>query len=328
MIKRLAFLFSFFFVLVVLIPALFCLAVKKPLPEEDNKINEISDVTSTKIISSYIVEQNEVINIGLEEYITGVVAAEMPAAFEKEALKAQAVAARSYILSKTSSGQKHDNGADVCNNPSCCKAYITKEKMQEKWGEDFDVFYNKIKSSVDETKNCVCLYDGKIINAVFHSTSSGKTENASDIWNGQSTPYLVSVVSYGEELSPKFKSSSSVTTEQFKNVIKAAFPDAEWNENSPIVDNIKRSDAGSILSLTVGNQTLTGADIRSLFNLRSANISFDITDSLVTMNVTGNGHGVGLSQYGANYLASQGKGFVEILKTYYTGIDVVQLESI
>lgn len=314
--------------LIVLIPALFCLTVKTPLPEEVTKTNELSEVSSTKKINSYIVEQNETINIGLEEYITGVVAAEMPASFEKEALKAQAVAARSYILSKISSGQKHDNGADVCTNPACCKAYITKEKMKEKWGEDFDAFYNKIKSSVDETANCVCLYDGKIINAVFHSTSSGKTENASDIWQGEQTPYLVSVASYGEELSPKFKSSSVVTTEQFKNVIKAAFPDTEWQENSPLVDNIKRSDAGSILSLTVGNQTLTGTDIRSLFNLRSANITFEITDSIVTMNVTGNGHGVGLSQYGANYLASQGKSFTEILKTYYTGIEVVRLESI
>lgn len=331
MLKRLTGTILSALILTVIIPCCFCLIAKNSNPasektdqDTDNPIAQ-SNITSIDFVNSYITETGKVEKIDFEEYICGVVAAEMPAAFESEALKSQAVAARSYILSKIQSGSSHENGADVCNNPNHCKAYSSKEALLEKWGEDYDKYYGKIEKCVSATKDCVMIYDGKIINAVFHSTSSGQTENAADIW-GKDLPYLVSVSSFGDELSPKFASSKTLSLDEFKLSLKNAYPNLEWQDGQLLIGDIQRSNAGSILSIAIGNITLSGSEFRNLFSLYSSNIQFDITDTHITMNVSGNGHGVGMSQYGANYLASQGKSFIEILKSYYTGVEVVRLK--
>lgn len=330
MLKKLTAVTLFFIILIVALPYCFCLIFK--FPENTDILSDseassgisASDIAAINSVDSYITETDTVENIDFEEYITGVVAAEMPAAFCDEALKAQAVAARSYIISKIQNGQTHENGAIVCNDPTHCKAYSTKEVLKEKWGDEYDKYYGKIEKCVSDTKDCVMIYNDEVINAVFHSTSSGKTENASDVW-GQPTPYLISVASFGDELSPKFTSSVSMSIEEFKQSLKAAYPELEWQAGDMLIGEAKRSEAGSIISISIGNIILSGSELRQIFSLYSANINFDITDTTVTMNVLGNGHGVGMSQYGANYLASQGKSFIEILKSYYTGIEVVRL---
>lgn len=336
MLKKLTAFLLFFTMLTIGIPCAFCFLftnVKSKTPSQiplDDSITEIvetwNEFNTPKTIKSFIVEKNEVCEINFEEYIKGVVAAEMPATFEDEALKAQAVAARSYILNKIQTDTKHENGADICNNPSHCKAYSSKEELQEKWGNDFDKFYEKISKCIDDTNNCVMIYDNKIVNALFHSTSSGRTENAKDIW-GENVDYLVSVASFGDELSPRYKSSVTMSIEEFKQILKNNYPQISWPDGSQLIGEARRSEAGGIISMDIANITLSGNEIRNIFSLRSTNITFDITDCDVTLNVVGNGHGVGMSQYGANYLATQGKTYIEILKTYYSGVEVVKLAS-
>lgn len=331
MLKKITAIILFYAVLLLGIPYCFCLLTPSASSKEDTlpvsddfSLAVWSEFSPPETISSYITEKDEVIQTDLEEYIIGVVAAEMPASFEKEALKAQAVAARSYILNKIQTDTKHDNGAVVCNNPSHCKAYLTKDKLRENWGENFDEFYNKVSECVNATEKCVIIYDNKIANALFHSTSSGQTENAKDVWGGD-VPYLVSVSSFGDELSPKYHSSVTLTIDEFKQKLKNAYPQINWQDGDMLIGDAQRSDAGGIIFINIANIRLSGSELRNIFSLRSTHIEFDITDSSVTLNVTGNGHGVGMSQYGANYLASQGKNYIEILKTYYTGVEVVKL---
>ena len=341
MLKKLTALILFFCVIMLLIPYCFCAFLKPVNPgalpsvsnafsndaqNENEAVPASNSYCEPETLKSYITDKNEVCEINFEDYIKGVVAAEMPAAFEKEALKAQAVAARSYILSKMQSGTKHENGADVCDNPSHCKAYLPPDKLKQKWGDEFDSFYAKICECCDETKNCVMLYDGKIVNALFHSTSSGKTESARDVWGGD-VPYLVSVASFGDELSPRYHSSTAMSINEFKQKLKSAYPDIYWKDGENLIGDAVRSEAGGIITMNIANITLSGSELRNIFSLRSTHIDFDITNDTVTLNVTGNGHGVGMSQYGANYLACQNKTFTEILKTYYSGVEVVRLNG-
>ncbi len=340
MFKKIFAVLSFFSIVLIAIPCAFWLfSQKSSVPVENtstlkesiensiyNEISTFSGIGKPNKITSYIKEQNAVLEIDFEEYIVGVVGAEMPAKFNEEALKAQAVAARSYILNKINSGSSHDNGAVVCNDSTHCKAYLTPEQLKANWGSDYDLYYNKIKNCVFETKDCIMIYNGEIVDAVFHSTSSGKTESSVDVW-GKPVPYLVSVASLGEELSPKFHSSLSLSIDEFKSKLKSSYQTLAWADTDQLISSIERSSAGGIINIRFGNTIISGTEFRNLFSLRSTNINFEISDTEITMNVTGNGHGVGMSQYGANYLASQGKNFIEILKSYYSGVEVVKLNS-
>ncbi len=328
MIKKLLFICTAAVLITVFIPCILFFFFSSVGIENQKKIDydiPAHHVAAKEYVTSYLADKNEVKTFPFEEYITCVVAAEMPASFNEEALKAQAVAARSYIYNKIQTGMTHENGANVCTDVNHCKAYISKDDLKQKWGDDFNAYFEKISNCVKETENMVMIYDGEIIDALFHSTSSGKTENASDIW-GKSIPYLVSVSSFGDELSPKFKSSVTVSIDEFKEKIKQAYPESEFDTSKPLIGEAERTNAGTILSIPIGNIILSGAELRKVFSLYSANIDFTVSDTEITMNVSGNGHGVGMSQYGANYLASQSKSFIEILKTYYTGVEVVKLK--
>lgn len=277
-------------------------------------------------ITTYIADQDEVKEMDFTEYIKGVVAAEMPASFGDEALKAQAVAARSYILTRMQ-GYERDGtpsehkGAMTCTDPTHCKAWISKEAAYQNWGDSADTYWEKISSDVEATRGIIMTYEGKPVNAVFHSTSSGQTENSKDVWGGD-VPYLQSVASPGDELSPKYESSQQMTVDEFKDKVRSAYPEATWEDGAPLIGDIVRSEAGGISSIVLGGVTLRTTQFRNLFSLPSAHVDFEVTDDTVTMNMKGNGHGVGMSQYGANYLANQGMGYVDILKTYYTGVEV------
>lgn len=318
----------FFIVLILFVPYTFVMLIQPSMipPAADSEQNQSSAQEPIASITSYIPSTDQVITMDFSEYLKGVVAAEMPASFYEEALKAQAVAARSYILTRLK-GYERDGapaehkGAMTCSDPTHCKAWLSKEDLQGRWGADYDQNWNKISQCVEATKGIVMTYDGKLVNAVFHSTSSGHTENAKDVWGGN-IPYLVSVSSPGDSLSPKYESSKTMTLDSFRQTIQAAHADAVWNEQEELISNIVRSDAGGILSLTTGGIELTGSELRSLFSLNSTNVDFQINETEITMHVKGNGHGVGMSQYGANYLASTGMTYPDILKTYYTGVNV------
>lgn len=255
-----------------------------------------------------------------EEYIKGVVAAEMPALFDIEALKAQAVCARTYALRAIEAmGQT----TDVLPNPSDIgQAYKTKEELKEQWGENFDEYYNNIETAVNETYGEIMVYNDEPILAVFHSTSAGYTENSENIWES-ALPYLKSVESSGDIYAPQYETSTELSYDKIKELFISKYPSISFSSDS-LISQIKInsvSNAGYITSVTVGGVTMSGLDIRGVLGLRSA--SFTMTDTGISIIFTtkGYGHGAGMSQYGAEAMAEEGYTYKEILNHYYTDID-------
>lgn len=277
-------------------------------------------------VSVFLSDEGRTEEMDINEYLKCVVAAEMPADFEAEALKAQAVAARTYLYAHIEQAQKGNiaeghNGAAVCTDYTHCQAYMSENKRRESWGDAADANWEKVSDAVESTTGEIMTYNGETISAVFHSTSSGSTEAAADVW-GSDVPYLQSVASVGDEQSPKYKSEVSMSEAEFKNIAGDKVNGIDWSKG--VVTDIVRSGAGGIISLKLGGVEVKGTDFRTMFDLRSTNAEITNENGSVKMSVKGYGHGVGMSQYGANYLASQGKKYEEILKTYYTGVEIVQ----
>ncbi len=282
-----------------------------------------------RTVSVYIKKEDKVIEKKESQYLKEVVSAEMPASFELEALKAQAVAARSYLRSrqtayKISGRPAEHKGADMCTDPTHCKAWISEEERRESWGTEAGKNWDKISRAVDETKGEVITYNDEVISAVFHSTSSGKTESSKDVWGGE-RPYLVSVESPGDSLSPKYKSEKEMSLSEFEKTAKENIEGVDFSKG--IIGKIVRSDAGGILTIEIGGVAVKGTVFRKIYDLRSTNAEISIDGKSVKFDVTGFGHGVGMSQYGANYLAGQGKTYKEILQTYYTGVEIKNEEN-
>lgn len=315
--KRLIIIVSAVLLVTALIPLAFYLKsgrYEKPVPEEKDTV------------SVYIKNEDRVCDMSKSQYLKEVVAAEMPAGFEVEALKAQAVAARSYLEARrnayrVSGVPDSHKGAEICTDSAHCKAWLPEARRRESWGTDADKNWEKIALAVDETADEVITYDGEIISAVFHSTSSGKTENSKDVWGGE-RPYLVSVDSPGDKVSPKYKSEKEMSLEEFKKVARDNIRGVDFSKE--IVGDDLRSEAGGILEISIGGIKIKGTELRSIYGLRSTNVNINISGDKVNFDVTGFGHGVGMSQYGANYLAAEGKDYKEILKTYYTGVEIVK----
>ncbi|MBQ8807938.1 MAG: stage II sporulation protein D [Clostridia bacterium] len=272
-------------------------------------------------ISVYFTEEDKVKNMPLEEYICGVVSAEMPASFENEALKAQAVAARSYAIYRTRNKNPDHPDAAVCTDYTHCKAYMPRSKANEKWGEDAKKYSERIENAVYATKGEVITYNGEVALAVFHSQSGGgRTENSKDVWGGN-VPYLVSVESHGEENAPNFYSTAVFSFNEFKEKIHSKFPNAVINSYKDI-GRTEKSEGGSVKTIEIGGVKISGKDIRTLFSLRSSCFRIRADETTVTFEVTGYGHGVGMSQYGANTMAKEGYSYVDILTHYYSGTKV------
>ena len=277
-----------------------------------------------KTVTVYIKDEDRVADMQENQYLKEVVAAEMPADFELEALKAQAVAARSYLISrqnayKASGAPPEHKGADICTDPTHCKAWMPEEKRRESWGKNAKKNWDKISRAVEETKDEVITYNGEVISAVFHSTSSGRTENSKDVWGGE-RPYLVSVESEGDIYSPKYKSEKEISLDEFKKIAEDNIEGVDFSKG--IVGDTVRSEAGGIITVEIGGIAVKGTVFRKLYDLRSTNVNITVEGNKVSFDVTGFGHGVGMSQYGANYLAAQGKNYIEILKAYYTGVEI------
>ena len=292
------------------------------------KTEKITD--NKEFISVYIKNEDRVCDMEVEQYIKEVTAAEMPADFQTEALKAQAVAARTYLTNrvrvykKDKTPEEH-KGALICTDSTHCKAWTSEVVKKEQWGKSAEENWNKISDAVDSTKNRIITYNNQPISAVFHSTSSGFTENAKDVWGGD-VAYLVSVKSEGDAKSPKFNSEAEFSVQEFKSIAEKNIEGIDWSKG--FVNNLQRSEAGGIKSVEIGGVLIKGSDFRFMYGLRSTNIEVEVLENSIKMYVKGYGHGVGMSQYGANYLADQGKSYDEILKTYYTGVEISKYKSI
>lgn len=262
--------------------------------------------------------------MALDVYLQGVVRGEMPASFELEALKAQAAAERTYIYYQLAAGRKeaHPN-ADVCTDPSCCNAWLSEEAAREKWGGDFDGWESRIEEAVAATDGQVALYDGQPILAVFHSSSAGKTAGAGDVWSGD-MPYLRSVDSpEGEETVPNYYSAAEFTAAEAKALLAQAHPELTFSGGpDKWFSAVEKDESGRVGTVEVCGAPLRGVEVRRIFSLRSACFTIDAAADRVTFRVTGYGHGVGMSQYGANELARQGRTWQEILLWYYADIAI------
>lgn len=253
----------------------------------------------------------------MEDYLWGVVAAEMPASFELEALKAQAAAARTYTVQLQNGSPKHPD-AHLCDDSSCCQAYIGRSAAQARWGLQAEQYSRKIAQAVAETDGLGVLYNGAPIQAVFFSSAAGRTVDAVEVW-GNSVAYLKGVDSPEGEEVPNYHSQVELTAEEMRRTVLTAYPGADLSGppehwfSAPVC-----SGSGSVAQMTVGGITLTGSQVRSLLGLRSASFSMVCQDGIFTFDVTGYGHGVGMSQYGANAMAKDGADFAQILAWYYT----------
>lgn len=262
----------------------------------------------------------QVTEMDMNQYLWGVVAAEMPASFEEEALKAQAVAARTYALNKGPTSNHPD--ADLCTDYNCCQAWIARADAQSNWGDRAVTYTNKITAAVAETGNQVILYEGQLIDAVFHSSSASATQDAVEVW-GNSVPYLQSVDSPEGENVPNYQSQATISSQEFQDLFLEARPEADLSgDPSTWVGDTQYNDGGSVHTITIGGVAVTGAQARQIFNLRSAAFSVSYADGTFTFDVTGFGHGVGMSQYGADAMAVAGSTYTEILQHYYTGVTV------
>lgn len=260
----------------------------------------------------------------MEDYLRGVLRAEMPASFEPEALKAQAIAARTYTLYKMRGGPIANHpDADACDDINCCKAYKTAEDAAADWGGMALYYEEKLARAVSETDAQVVLYGGEPILAVFCSSTNGHTQNAGAVWQTD-LPYLQSVSSpENEELVPNYYSSVEFSAERFRALFLAAHPEASLSGSpSGWITDVERSEAGFVTTLRVGGVSVRGNELRTLLSLRSPSFTVDADDASLTFHVTGYGHGVGMSQYGANALAAQGMSAEEILTHYFTGAQV------
>ena len=255
--------------------------------------------------------------VTMADYLPGVLAGEMPALFEAQALMAQAVAARTYILHRVQNGSSNHPDADICNDSACCKAYVSEEQMRKNWGTHYDAYHAKITDAVVSTDGQYLTYNGELIEAVFHSSSAGATEASESIWNAR--PYLVSVNSpETEEDVPNYISQTSLSSSLLRSQLAAQYSELKFSETPEAwLTDFVRNDSVRVQTVKVCNLTLTGAQLRSALDLRSTSFTVEYADDTFTFHVTGYGHGVGMSQYGANVFAKQGMDYRQILTHYY-----------
>ena len=294
-------------ILLIILPSLTIL-ILSPLKktQKENKY-EIEKNKTVRVLRS---ETNKVETIPIEQYLIGVISGEMPVSYEIEALKAQAVAARTYTLKKIES--KQDYTYDVIDTTDD-QVYVDIDYLKKTWGTNYETYIKKIKQAVEETRGQYLTYDGKIIKAFFFSTSSGTTENCEDVF-GEKLPYLISVSSTWDENSPSYLSTEKYSKNEFYELLEIPY-------NEKLTIDINRNESNSINTIKINDNTLRGTEFRQKLKLKSTNIEIKEEGNEIIITTKGFGHGVGMSQYGAQELALLGYKYDEILKYYYQGTE-------
>ena len=265
------------------------------------------------------IDSNKIKALDFRDYVLGALCCEMPPSFHKEALKAQAIAIYTNALRKNCS--QDDYIAEV--SPKNLSGYTTEKILKQRWGRNFEAYFEKMCSAVDEVFGAVITYESSPILAAYHSMSSGKTECAQNVWS-ESVPYLVAVDSEGDKLAADLVKIKSFSSQETREILKSAFPETFLPDlDSLLFTDFEYSPSGTLISAIVGDKKVSGQKIRELFSLRSAAIEIKAENSQITFTTKGYGHGVGLSQYGADFLARQGADYKEILEHYYTGTSLL-----
>ena len=284
-------------------------------------------------ISVYFADEDVTREIDFEEYIKGVLPAEMPASFNIEALKAQAVAARTYSYHKYVKYSENPDtvpdehkGAVICSASVHCAAYYSPSQLEDMHGSEWmSTFYPKIVAAVDETENEILVYGDEPILAVFHAASSGgSTESSEEVW-GSILPYLVPADTAGEQVRDNYHTTATFSQSEFLKKLTEEYDVKIPDDKNILFSNITKTRGGSVSTIDICGITLKGTQVRSLFGLRSANFTVEILNDEVIFKVEGFGHGVGMSQYGANHMAENGSSYVEILENYYNGAELIRM---
>ena len=279
--------------------------VNSEIRVEDDVKEEITEDVKEELITVYRTN-GDVINIGLTEYLVGVVAGEMPASFPIEALKAQAVVARTYTMKSLQIGRKLTDSTST-------QVYKDNNQLRNLWGNDYDRYYQRIYDAVTSTDNICVYYNGDYIDAVYHSTSNGYTEDAVNVW-GNRIPYLQTVASTWDQ---NVSSYLKIITKEESDIISILGLD-NLNE----IQILERNNSGRVEKVQIGNKIFSGVELRNMLGLRSTDFEIIKDNNIITITTKGYGHGVGMSQYGAKGMAEQGYSYREILNHYYTNVNI------
>ena len=340
MLKKSLYYIIFIFLIIIIFPLLITRGFFFFSDEEEGSL----------LLKVYDTRKEKIVEMELETYLKGVVAAEMPAVYDLEALKAQAVAARTYALKQMprygGPGSSQHSEADISTDFRYNQAWISREQMKEKWGFiPFFYFWNRVSRVVENTRGEVVIYQGQLIDAVYHSNAGGITEDAQYVW-GNKTPYLKSVKSpYDRESLKNYQYLFKIPITDFDkkletnlvNLVQPKKQEDGINEQKTLINssnekkifNIKeRSESGRIISLKIAGKDFTGQEVRKKLSLPSNKFEFVIKEEYIETRVIGNGHGVGMSQAGANGLAKHGYNYIEIIEHYYTGVKIIEMKDL
>lgn len=312
----------------LVIPAFFVLFFDnddKLSTREMDKVELELDPNQNVLVPVYRSQQKTIEVYPLEEYVRGVVAAEMPIDFELEALKAQAIAARTYIVKRIIDKDYKDvpDGAIVTDTIQH-QVFLSDEELKKLWGINYNGRISKLNKAVNETYGQVITHNGQPINALYFSTSNGYTENSEEYWQKE-IPYLRSVASPWDTASPKYSSTAFVSFSTLYETLNINSTVASAN-NSDWIKILELTTGNRVDKLKVGDKVYSGREIRELFKLNSSSFTFEVNDEGVLFSTNGYGHGVGMSQYGANGMAKEGKSAEEIITYYYTGVEITDID--
>ena len=314
-------LFAVLLAAIPVVPALL-LSQHTPKSESESAAEQSKAADDLPDFSVLDVSTGEVLAVSARDYVIGAVCAEMPATFEPEALKAQAVAAHTYAVRQQLLEQENPTpelcGADFSNDPSEYQAFFTENQAKQYYGAQFDTYYETIEEAVDEVLPYLLTYEEEPIIAAFCSMSAGQTESAETVW-GQAVPDLVPVDSAADESAPHFLEEVSFSKDDLQKAMKTIAPKAKFPADQPeswlTVEEV--SDSGTVKTAKVGGVSVSGQDVRTALSLRSAAFTVEAETDSITITTKGYGHGVGMSQYGANAMAKNGATWREILAYYY-----------
>ncbi len=298
----------------------------------EEKESEIINFESGDIISLYLSKNDEIKALDLNYYLLCVVGSEMPFKYEIEALKAQAVVARTYLYNKMN--QNIEERGDICDSPNHCQAYTELETLKNAWRkkgyseEEIESGIQKIKQAIMETDGLVVTYNGELINALFHASSPQKTEDISAIWGNIEVPYLKSVENMEDDSYENRSSVVEVSYINFKNTLieNGYLTDLSIDEFKTLKIN-SYTNSGRVKDVSFSLYCIKAEDLRKLFGLKSTNFTIEVLEDSVVFNVLGFGHGVGLSQVGADWYAKQGYGFRDIIYHYYTDVEITNIQK-
>lgn len=308
--------------------------LEQQIKKEEENLQEEKNIIEYKANQTIRVKMclnGEIIAMDVNDYLRGVLPSEMPPYYNMEALKAQAIVARTYLYRKMQYG-KEDNGADICDNYAHCQAFYNKEQILNIWtkkGYDENLrkeYWNNVNEAVTSTQDEVIVYNGEYIRAYFHASSPVRTESSTEIWGKEKIPYLVSVENVESEEYLNRQSVVEISYEEFVSKLNE-----KLNTNISKISNdsdIRINEytiSGRVKNISVCNNLISAESLRTIFGLRSTLFTIQCNNGQVKFDVIGNGHGLGLSQVGADYYGKNGMNYIEIIKHYYTGVEVIKL---